>query len=303
MPKPAVGRWPYVPTYAQAFKLRKRRKRRMYRDTAALVFLAGSGLMSRRSFITIRGPSDGGGSQVLRALQARAFCANFGLRYADSPPVAMEHARSADEVRKWLEVFRPGHGAPEAANVGLPVVPLSVFVRLPFLWPIPCVVAVRKLYPYIDANPEVLGLVRDSAIDAFAPRVTEDENAGAEVRAAVHVRRGDVSATQYAKKRYSPDEAVLRGIERIRAIAAGRPLSITLFSQGAPEDFDAFQAPDIRLQLNGDAVDDLCLMARADILLIARRSAYSFLAAFYNRNGTILYEPPGFMPQSGWIAI
>jgi hypothetical protein len=296
--KPHIGRWPYFPTWRQAFRDSTLARRRFYRDNAVLVFLAGANVLPRETFITMRGRPDGGGSQTLRTLQTRALCANFNLRYAHTPIVSVEHATGPDDARKWEQTFNLGYDAPLADDLGLPIVPLRRFVRHPSSWRKPCVIAVRKLDPYLEINPSVLGLVRDAARSAFSPTVAHQPGS---LSAAVHVRRGDVSIL--SARRYTANSDILRGIERIRAVAGSRPLTITIYSQGSPDDFVGLAAPDVSLRLNGDAVDDVCSMASADILLVAKRSAFSFLAAYYNSAGTILYEPPGFMPQKGWVPI
>ena len=118
---------------------------------------------------------------------------------------------------------------------------------------------------------------------------------------AVHIRRGDVSATRSAKTHFTPNPPIATTLHRVVALlrARGETPSIRIFSRGAPEDFKEFAAFGPEFHLDKPAIWTFHQLVEADVLIMAR-SAFSFVAGILSE-GIKLYEPFQERPLPNWI--
>lgn len=245
-------------------------------DARRLVQLVAEGRLSRETALTCRGATDGAGAQAMRILSAMELARLSGCRYRHSPFSAISHAVGEREswTHRWERFLNLGHGEtpapPDAELVSLAAVvsdPAAFAGRsiviaeprydLPSGWRWPLREGMRaelRVKYWLDSKAE-LPLHRGPA---------------GSLTAAIHVRRGDVTATRNAE-RFVADEDVLRSIARLRAAVApaGRPLHINLYSEGDPADFRAFAEAGCRLHISTDAMESFHNMVVADILVCA----------------------------------
>ncbi len=241
--------------------------------------------------ITCAGKTDGGGAQVHAVLSVQAFCRRFGLTYAHTPFVQIEHTSGPQEVARWEETFALGTGHQQASDLDLPVVPLKTYARRPALWFQRVIVALPHAHDYachVSDAFESLGVQKT--------RNPSDEG----LRIAIHLRRGDVSPTQHAD-RYTPDDKILEFIDWLQnslQYISPRP-EFHIYSQGSAKAFEAYAQRGCYMHLDDDALNDLLAMSQADILVIAK-SSFSYVAGLLNQ-GLVIYEPFWYRPQTAWI--
>jgi hypothetical protein len=223
----------------------------------------------------------------------QAFCRRFGFTYLHTPFARIEHTSGPDEVARWEATFHLGSGYQTAQDNGRPVVPLKTYARSPALWFQPVTVALQHAHDYTDAVGEDYDWFRQSHAKP---------SAAGPVRVAVHIRRGDVSASQNAT-RFTPDEQILAVLDQVGHVlnSAGATAHVHIYSQGAREDFIAYEKRGAILHLENDALADLLAMSEADLLIIGK-SSFSYVAGVINPN-IVLYEPFWHAPQRNWIAV
>src|SRR5690606_24245661 len=138
---------------------------------------------------------DGVGTQVLSRLTIQAAARHLGLEYVHTPFVMIAHAEGdPDEwVGRCEAAFGLGAALRRREEVDLPVIDHRVFALRRDLWSTPHMIEFSHLYEYTDRHPSsLLELTRgERPLKHFVgPRLT----------VAVHVRRGDVSASMTAER-------------------------------------------------------------------------------------------------------
>jgi hypothetical protein len=123
------------------------------------------------------------------------------------------------------------------------------------------------------------------------------------VTIALHIRRGDVSASNKNSARYT-NNAFL--VEKLKIITGSLNFSkqiyqIHIFSQGSENDFNEFKDFAPVLKLNENEFETFDSLVSADILIMAK-SSFSYVAALLN-TGIIFYEPFWHKPLEKWIDI
>jgi len=107
---------------------------------------------------------------------------------------------------------------------------------------------------------------------------------------AMHVRRGDVSAANSNKNRYTKNEFYYDLAARVQAQLPGAEVHVWSESAGStPEDIDGFRNRNITLHLDTDIVETWSHMAQSQVLVMAK-SSFSFISAILNR-GCVVYQP------------
>ena len=243
--------------------------------------------------MTCTGKTDGGGAQVHAILSVKAFCKAFGFTYLHTPFSVIEHTSGPDEVTRWEETFALGQGHDMAAHANLQIIPLKIYSKTPKLWFRPVIVALPHAHDYTDHVDDAFEGLQKKHL----PRAADQP-----LQIAVHLRRGDVSATQNTD-RYTPDEKILSLIEQLTQALRNlnRPFEFHIYSQGSPENFSAYEQLGCHVHLNQDALNDLLALSQADILVIAK-SSFSYVAGLLNP-GLVIYEPFWHRPQNTWAAI
>lgn len=254
--------------------------------------------------ITCRGKTDGAGAQAAAAIAAMAIARFAGCRYRHTPFARMSHAEGAPEdwAGQWETFLNLGDGE-------IPVSPDAELVALHAAIEHPEAYAGRPIvvFEHWFGLPRKIGPIREALREDLRAKYWRSPKAAIASHlappgftAAIHLRRGDVSATRHAG-RYVKDEVALRQIARLKkAIASfGRTLTINLYSEGTAADFRDFAAAGCNLHISGDAFETFHNMVTADILMIAP-SSFSHLAALLS-DGLVLDHQAHSSPFSGWL--
>mmetsp|Transcript_101168 Transcript_101168/g.263795 ORF Transcript_101168/g.263795 Transcript_101168/m.263795 type:complete len:276 (+) Transcript_101168:340-1167(+) len=125
---------------------------------------------------------------------------------------------------------------------------------------------------------------------------------------AIHVRRGDVEATDV--KRGTSDAWYLRLIDQLREIVPDPDIHVfssleeqgggrTLFGQRA-SDFDCYRQRNVSVHLDKNAVAHMAHFAMASVAVLAK-SSFSHAPALLNHN-CVVYQPYWHRPLDGWVA-
>ncbi|HET6620882.1 MAG TPA: hypothetical protein VFG64_13160 [Dongiaceae bacterium] len=244
-------------------------------NAEALIRLAADGRLGAGVSITCRGKDDGAGAQAIAAISAMTLARLTGCAYRHSPFTTMSHTGGdrAEWAQSWERFLSLGHDespVPPDAEV----VPLAAMVRDPGAYAGRPIVIAEPVYRIARNRAWP---VHEQLRPILRARYRLNSKAGLPVHggaphgltAAVHVRRGDVTADH--PWRYVAEDPILRSIERLRsAVAAiGRPLQVDLYSEGDPADFAAFARAGCRLHIGTDAQETFHNMVVADILVRA----------------------------------
>jgi hypothetical protein len=266
--------------------------------------LVAQGQLGPSVAITCRGRTDGAGSQSMAVICAMAVARLAGCQYQHTAFVSMAHDGGSREdwARRWEAFLNLGDGeapVPQSAEL----VPLSAAVANAAAYAGRPIVVFGGWFSQPREIRPILESLR-AALRAKYWRSPKDaipsHRAPSGLTAAIHLRRGDVSASRNAR-RFVGDDLVLRQIERLRQAVAplGRTLTINLYSEGRAEDFRAFADAGCNLHVSEDAFEAFHNMVTADILMIAP-STFSRVAALLSR-GIVLDRQPVSPPFSGWL--
>lgn len=261
-----------------------------------------------RLWITCRGRPDGGGAQVHRVMSTMCFAHHAAMGYVHAPFSWVAHA-VGDQARwteSWERFFDLGHGErrldPHAdfvvgAETCLASRELrrktNVVVEVPYChaWCDNSPVSYVPLLPLFRARYQA-GDKSGLALHRTPGRVT----------VAVHVRRNDVVPSHPIRAaRYTHNRVLLRTPEAVERTLRDAGLSgrLDIYSDGAPEEFEAFGAIGCHLHCREDVFATFHNLVAADIL-VAAKSSFSYVAALLNE-GAKIYEPFGHTPLPGWI--
>jgi hypothetical protein len=116
-----------------------------------------------------------------------------------------------------------------------------------------------------------------------SPRATN------EVTVAVHIRRGDVPASN--PHMFTSTETILKTVRAVKSILESHkvPFSIRIYSQGDVADFAELIPLGVEFFLNADPIWTMEELIEADILIMAK-SLYSFYAGLIS-DGIKIFEP------------
>jgi hypothetical protein len=234
--------------------------------------------------------------------RAIAFAAAFGLDYVHSPFRTIDHAEGPMEkwVQSWESNFNFGEGRNDVDSCGLPVIPLGDFLKHRSLWRKDCVVQMIHYQRWCSPNPWAYELVAPSLRENYFRDKVRTANSGTKV-VAVHIRRGDVSATASAKTHFTPNPAIAAALHRVVTLLRerGETPSIQIISQGEPNDFKEFAWADPVFFLDRPAIWTFHQLVEADVLIMAR-SSFSFVAGLLSE-GIKLYDSFRERPLPHWV--
>ncbi len=201
-------------------------------DRALRTGRAGKDLM-----IMATGRSDGAGSQAQAAMSALCMARAHGLTYVHRPFTRIEHAETdmPSWVRAWEEYFNLGAGERRRDDADTPVVSVD---RLAFdALNGPAIVAAEHYLHFCNQDAEAWERVLPEMRAKFWSNKQRAARHDGEVRVAVHMRRGDVSAeNKKVARNFTPNASFVTTLTA--GGAAGRQWRtprIEIFSQGAPE--------------------------------------------------------------------
>ena len=214
---------------------------------------------------------DGFGAQYHALLSGIAYASSKGLIYAHSPLTQVAHGGNVSQLNAFIGIKT----TPMAEELDtLTIEPFSDEVHFS-----------EKPSQYY--TPEVVKRIRDFYFSTEKPTIEKND-------IAVHVRRGDVAATD--GKRYTSNDnykAILSMLQKEYPT-----YSITIHSQGSLADFSDLLGENISCKLNEDVRETFHSFVTAKVLVMAK-SSLSYSAAILNE-GTIYYQEFWHKPLDGW---
>jgi hypothetical protein len=259
-------------------------------DGETLARLIAEGRIAPDVAVTCCDRFDGAGAQARGIISAMVLARFAGCRYVHTPFTTVDHAIGAGRTvwaRRWEQFFNLGDGE-------TPIPDDAELVRLAALVRDPDAYAGRR----IVIGECLFGLAKHKAVpirDALrdelrakywrSPKASiRSHRAARGFTAAVHLRRGDVTAARHPAL-HVPHDVALRQVLRLRAALAafGQRATINFYSEGAPDDFRAFAAAGCTLHIGEDPFETFHNMVTADILM-AWRSSFSEIAALLSRS-------------------
>lgn len=260
-----------------------------------------SGRIGSNFAILATGKGDGAGSQAQAAMSALCFAKAHGLPYVHRPFATIAHAETdmPTWVRTWEDYFNLGAFERRLGDDDTPVIALDRLPLEPRADPI--IVAAEHYLRYCNRDDQawerVLPLLRAKFWENKQRQKTP------EIRLAIHMRRGDVSAAdKKVAKNFTPNATFVSTLTRLKALVGSKApaLRIEVFSQGDPAMFADLAALGANLRLNEPALDTHRALVEADILVMSK-GAYSYTAAVLHE-GLTLYDPQKYRPLQGWVA-
>ena len=260
-----------------------------------------SGRIGGNFAILATGKDDGAGSQAQAAMSALCFAKAHGLPYVHRPFTTIAHAETdmATWVRMWEDYFNLGAFERRLGDDDTPVIALDRLPLKPRADPI--IVAAEHYLRYCnrdgDAWERVLPLLRAKFWENKQRQKTP------EIRLAIHMRRGDVSAAdKKVAKNFTPNATFVNTLTRLKALLGSKvpALRIEIFSQGDAHMFADLAALGAKLRLDEPALATHRALVEADILVMSK-GAYSYTAAVLHE-GLTLYDPQKYRPLQGWVA-
>ena len=260
-----------------------------------------SGRIGSNFAILATGKGDGAGSQAQAAMSALCFAKAHGLPYVHRPFATIAHAETdmPTWVRTWEDYFNLRAFERRLGDDDTPVIALDRLPLEPRADPI--IVAAEHYLRYCNRDDQawerVLPLLRAKFWENKQRQKTP------EIRLAIHMRRGDVSAAdKKVAKNFTPNATFVSTLTRLKALVGSKApaLRIEVFSQGDPAMFADLAALGANLRLNEPALDTHRALVEADILVMSK-GAYSYTAAVLHE-GLTLYDPQKYRPLQGWVA-
>ena len=156
-----------------------------------------------------------------------------------------------------------------------------------------------SLKPEMFYNDRVIEKIRKCYYSNVKPDISDIYKPD-KFNVAIHVRRGDVSATKYPS-RYTSNEEYIR---LIKNQMWPENVQFHLFSEGVKEDFEKFtiEFPNIQLHISENIQKTFHLLVEADHLIISK-SSFCYCAALLNINkvdGTFI-KNWWHKPLKNWI--
>ena len=240
------------------------------------------GLRSIRAIAcAISQPYEGAASQALQVMNTITLAHAYGLRYVHRPFTAIAHADRpmVEWVAAWETFFNLGVGETtyDAEEQGV----LNAGTRL---------LDLELVFGSSEVRQALENCFR-SLIPEFrrrfylnkTPRVTP------EINVAVHIRRGDVSATKFSHM-YTDSEIVLRITSAVKSslISHQVPYRMCIYGQGNIGEYSELSSLGAEYFLDADPIWTLQELVEADILIVAK-SCYSHYAGLMS-DGIKIFE-------------
>lgn len=260
-----------------------------------------SGRIGSNFEILALGKNDGAGSQAQAAMSALCFAKAHGLPYIHRPFISIAHAEADMPawVRIWEDYFNLGAGERPQGDNATPIVALDHLKLAPRNAPV--VVAAEHYLHYCNLDTQAWERVLPLLRSKFWQNKKPQKQPG-EIRLAVHMRRGDVSAEdKKVARNFTPNATFVNTLTRLKSIVQPRvpTLRIEIFSQGEPAMFADLAELGAHLRLDEPALDTHRALVEADILVMSK-GAFSYTAGVLN-DGITLYDPQKYRPLQHWL--
>jgi len=261
-----------------------------------------SGQIGKNFAIMATGKGDGAGSQAQAAMSALCFAKAHGLAYVHRPFAYIAHAETDMPawVRTWEEYFNLGAFERKLGDDDTRVVALDRLKLTPRGEPV--IVAAEHYLRFCNRDNDAWERVLPQLRAKFWEGKQRHKQAG-EIRLAIHMRRGDVSAAnKKVAKNFTPNATFVNTLQRLKALVGTKApgLRIEILSQGEASMFADLAELGAHLRLDEPALDTHRALVEADILVMSK-GAFSYTAGVLNE-GVTLYDPQKYRPLQSWVA-
>jgi len=262
-----------------------------------------SGATGKNLLVMAIGKNDGAGSQAQANMSALCFARAHGLAYVHRPFATIEHAEG--DMDSWVRAcetyFNLGAGEMTLDRVSAPVIPVD---RLPLVpHHTSAIVTAEHYLRFCNNDPGAWERVLPDLRAKFWGNKKRSPRRPGEIRIAVHMRRGDVSASNSKVARnFTPNGVFVNTLSRLKALLDARACRarIGVYSQGMPEDFADLTALGAELHLDTPALETHRALVDADVLIMSK-GAFSYTAGILNE-GITLYDPQKYRRLEPWVA-
>jgi hypothetical protein len=222
-------------------------------------------------------------------MRAIVFARASGLTYIHTPFTVIAHAdRPMSEwADAWEKHFNLGFG--EAARNGDDR-EIANFYHFQDLLP---------LFEAADLTEAFHAAIPDFRRKYYS---NKSPRKNAVLTVCAHLRRGDVTPTRADIDMWTGNALTARIIGNVRGSldAHGVNYRICVLSQGKIDDFSELNSLGIEFFLDADPIWTMQEAIEADILIIPRRSCFSYVAGILS-DGITLLEEGGYPPIRGWV--
>jgi hypothetical protein len=266
--------------------------RRTYFDPRVVFFiLYVKQFVTRRPIrVTCDGfQSEGVGSQLLMTMNAIAFARASGLEYLHTPLKKTDYAdRPMQEwVTAWEDLFNLGDGeliAGQQWNV------------VNFAWNFTDLAHCFRVdldHALLDIIPEL----RRKYYKNKLPRTNHSVVIGIILRRPTPMEKWGEEHWLWTSA-----DAVLRAASTSKSIieSLGKVCTIRVFSRGDEVEFASFRQIGAELHLNADVVWAMQELIESDVMILAKESCFSYVAAIIC-DGIKLYQPGADFPLGDWV--
>jgi hypothetical protein len=262
-----------------------------------------AGRIGRNVAIMATGKDDGAGSQAQAAMSALCFARAHGLAYIHRPftTIMLAETDMPAWVQAWEEYFNLGAGERRLGDDDTPVLAVDHVAFVPR--DEPAIVTAEHYLHYCNQDEDAWERVLPELRNKFWANKERQHLRDGEIRLAVHMRRGDVSAEdKKVARNFTPNAIFVNTLTRLKALLAGtgRTLYIEVFSQGDPSMFADLAALGAELKLDAPALDTHRALVESDILVMSK-GAFSYTAGVLH-DGITLYDPQKYRPHKDWNA-
>ncbi len=284
-----------------------RRKKYHLRFTNPISRLLRRVLKIESCYITCARRSDGGGAQAHAIMSTMAFANMAGLRYVHTPFQEIEHNNNSDDnwANQWEDFFNLGEGEIPFKELDLSKINVIELKRSRHLkFRNNTLYIVTNCHDVCDSAPNAYESIKGKLLQKYnhsnARKPQLNHSAGS-LNIALHIRRGDVSANENAK-RHTDNHTILNRLNYILKDlqTEKQNVSIHVYSQGDTSDFLEFQEIGAKLHLNEDIFSTFHDLRSADVLIMSK-SSLSYCAALLS-TGRIIYDPFWHRPMQDWVA-
>jgi hypothetical protein len=232
-------------------------------------------------------------------MSALCFARAHGLTYIHRPfsLVLCAETDMPTWVRTCEEYFNLGEGERHLGDDDTPIIPLDQIQLTSRTQPL--IVSANHYLHYCNRDKGAWERVLPELRRKYWRHKTRRPR-GNEIRLAIHMRRGDVTANNKLAANFTPSAVFVNALARIKRLTEARvPLRIELHSQGTPDMFADLVALGAELHLDVPALETHRALVEADMLIMSK-GAFSHTAGILN-DGIVLYDPQKYRALNGWI--
>ena len=233
--------------------------------------------------------NEGVGSQLLMTMNAIGFARASGLKYLHTPLKKTDYAdRPMQEwVTAWETLFNLDDRELMAGQERDVVNFAWNFMDLAHFF-------------HVDLNQALLDIVPELRRKYYKNKLPRTNRS---VVIGINLRR-PTPIENWGEEHWlwTPADAVLRAASTAKSMieAVGKVCTIRVFSRGDEVEFASFRQIGAELHLNADVVWAMQELIESDVLIMAKESCFSYVAAIIC-DGIKLYQPGTDFPLGDWL--